>query len=97
MIIRTVDAIAVDKDDERVYLADLLRESLAQENRELGVYQGKPSLAKDNGLNFPHPTLRWRSLNGMHLSAPIPGILRERMFGLGTCLTLNGEHDKPAV
>lgn len=83
-IVRFVDAnvAPIQRDEGRIYLADAVLESLAQENSGLAAYQGMSPLPKDEERSDPRSFQRWRSSNGMQNAVPIPWSSDKESFGI---------------
>lgn len=83
-IIRILDGNVVppQNDEGRIYSADALLESLAQENGGLAAYQGMSPLPKHQEQSNPRSFQRWRLSNGMQNAVPIPGNSGKEWFGI---------------
>jgi hypothetical protein len=83
-IVRIVDAnvAPIQRDEARIYLADAVLESLAQENSGLAAYQGMSPLPKDEEQSNSRSFQRWRSSNGMQNAVPIPWNSDKESFGV---------------
>jgi hypothetical protein len=84
-IVRILDAnvIPSQKDEGRIYSADVLLESLAQENGGLAAYRGTSPLPRHEERSDPRSFQRWRLSYGMMQNAvPIPWNSGQELFGM---------------
>jgi hypothetical protein len=71
------------RDDNRVYSADAVLVSLAQENDGLAAYRGVEASPNYTGQSIYPIFDRWRWSSGAYDSVPVPGAPHEQLSGSG--------------